>query len=153
VKTADLLSDIASVAGALGGLAGFSALIIALLRDRNRRRIPPAELRQLLHDLEDAFTDIITSPEGRPPAWFDDAQRKRNGQMLASYAGLLVDDDLNSRVGQARLAYMDCLTLARIVGRGDPSQQIEQAEHGRAATSRAIDRMNELRRTYGTPGS
>jgi hypothetical protein len=134
---------------ALGGLAGFTALAISLLQGRRRRFVPDARLRTLLESLIEDFGEI-TGFGGRPSPWFLDAERRKRELALASVNGAIVDDSLNSSVGEARAAYLDCWSSS------SPSQpenqarlQLEAAERGVSAAGKAIDRINALLRRYG----
>lgn len=133
---------------AVGGLAGFIALAIALWQNRAKRSLPREELRGLLESLIEDFNDI-TASGGRPQNWFLEKERVRRELRLASLNGAIVDDGLNRLVGDCRADYLDCWSLATTTA--DPrrvQRQVDSANKGVATAGKALDRMNELIRKY-----
>ncbi|MEV1008664.1 hypothetical protein [Streptomyces sp. NPDC049881] len=159
--TPQWIAAIASVISALGGAAGFAALVITLRRRRTATRLPPFELRRLLHELEEMLGELISNG-GMPTDWFLAPEQRRTSQLLASYSGLLADDELNALVSQARVAADDCWAAAPPVLPGAAAaglpptelaeidqrleRQLEQARTGRDVLLRAISRLDELMR-------
>jgi hypothetical protein len=146
---ADWVTAIGTVIAAVGTVGTLIAMYRSSRRLQQARSVPSNELRHLLLWLESAFEEIRESEEMRTQEWFRDEARRSSWQVLAAEAGTLVDDRLNSRVGGARIAYLDCISLA-----GSPGRQ--EAQRGRAiegidSTRQAIERMNELWRKYGRP--
>ncbi|MFE5941139.1 hypothetical protein [Streptomyces sp. NPDC056480] len=149
----DWIQAIAGIVSALATIAAFAALWISIAAQREGRaearlmsRVPSPELQPFLLRLEERFGDIIAEG-GKPSAWFLALEQRREEQMLAAYAGLIMDDDLNQLVGQARAEYQSCFALAgspEAVDLGRVQEQVDAARSGRSLVVKAIDRTNEL---------
>lgn len=79
--------------------------------ERRARRVPPAEVLELVHGLHNDFTDIISN-EGCDAIWFTDSARADRHLRLAALAGQIVDDRLNELLGKARIRYIECSEMA-----------------------------------------
>lgn len=144
----------AQIVSAVGGLAGFTALLVELWSRKVRRKRPPDGLLDGLLWLQDTFGDVLANG-GRESLWFLDPERRRQENLLAILAGQIVDDDLNSLVGTARMNYGSLFPIAPGHGTLNSShnvkrieKQIQYAGDGRTACTKAIDRANKLIRDY-----
>ncbi|WP_129839597.1 hypothetical protein [Streptomyces sp. RFCAC02] len=153
------IAAIASVISALGGVAGCAALVILLRRRQAVARVPPAEVSRLLHELEGMFDELLANG-GLPVDWFLAPEQRRTGQLLASYTGLIGDDELRTLVAHARESVDNCWAAAPAVlpgaaAAGLPAdelaaiderleRQLTEARTGRAMTARAIARLDHL---------
>lgn len=153
-SVADWMSAWGQVIGGLGGLAGFVALGIELPRQRNRSRKPPVDLLLSLAWLEESFGDVSANG-GRESFWFLAPERRREESRLAILNGQVVDDELNSLVATARAFYLDASALApgheqlrSPLAAGQVQRQLGAVDQGRAATTDAINRANELLRKH-----
>lgn len=146
--------DVREWISAIGGTAGFAALLVTLVRDRRRRARPPQQLPELLQELERTFSDIVAGG-GQDTSYFLDPSRQSFIGRLAMTAGTVVDDSLNAAIGAAQNNYLDCWSWAPAPGANAPSSmkdnQIEAARSGRSHAVKAIDRMNSLYRKYPLP--
>jgi hypothetical protein len=134
---------------AAGGLAGFLALLLEILRSRRRRRQPPHELLNQLVDLHGWFQAVIVHGD-QDSEWFRDPDRPRREILLAVIAGQLADKKLFDLVRTARSTWADCVALAAEQGRGPADdarqRQLDAAGRGMRTTAKAIDRANGLMR-------
>lgn len=133
---------------AIGGLAGFTALVATIVQSSKRRYMPDPSLRPLLDAMIEDFNTIV-AVGGQPSPWFNETERRRREMTLASLHGAVVDDELNAKIGAARAEYLDCFSCS------SPSRPINQVERqidaasaGRTAAGAAIDRLNLLTRKY-----
>lgn len=138
----DPVAIIAVVIAALSLLGTIVAAMWAFIGVRRRSAVPPAGLAEALSDLNDSFNDI-TATGGRDTSYFlsDDQQNLRS--RLDVLAVHIVDDKLNALVGAARVERLDCWSLSN--PRFFP-KQMDAADRGKAAASRAIERCGELYR-------
>jgi hypothetical protein len=132
-----------------GGLAGFTALVIELLRSRRRRKRPPAELVGYLVELHGWFQAVLVHG-GRNSQWFEDPERPRREVQLAAIAGQLIDRNLHDLVSAARAAWLDCVMLVPDPGVRHSEEarqrQLDTAKMGMRTTAKALDRANRLMR-------
>jgi hypothetical protein len=116
-------------------------------RERRARRVPPADLLDLIRGLHNDFTHIISN-EGRDAVWFADSARADRHSRLAALAGQIVDDRLNDLLGKARFRYIECSEMAPTETTSDPTSrkqlQVARANEGRAFATKAINRYNDL---------
>jgi hypothetical protein len=147
--------DITAWVAALGGLAGFVALGLTVQRQRRQRTLPPAELDASLLWLLEVFGDMIAGPH-RDTSYFLTPERQHQQTLLATLNGRIMDDDLNSLVGDARAEYHECwvhsgmdmhVTGDRTTSPDDRDGDRDQREHARTGQSKvvaAVERMNAL---------
>lgn len=134
--------------GALGGLSGAVALVITVWRIRRARRVPPAELRDRLLSLSEAFGDVVAAG-GQESAWFLTADRRREEALLAALSIQIRDSELYGLVGEAEAHYRDAFALAPGHGMlsADPQrvgQQNAAARAGRTKVDAALRRLARL---------
>jgi hypothetical protein len=72
----DWITASATVVAAVGGLAGFSALIVEVRRSRGARLRPPEGLLTVLQDFSVTFSEITVAGQGRRMT-LDHRQRMR----------------------------------------------------------------------------
>jgi hypothetical protein len=152
--TADWITAWATVVAAVGGLAGFIALVIELWRRRGKRKRPPVGLLGGLLWLDESLRDIAAL-NGRESFWFLEAERRRQETLLAALNGQVVDDLLNKLVGEARAGYNSAFALAPGHGTKESTanihriqQQVELAQDAQTMCRKAIDRANTLIREH-----
>lgn len=152
--TTDWITAWATVVAAVGGLAGFIALVIELWRRRGHSKRPPVGLLEGLLWLDESLGDIV-AVNGRESLWFLEAERRRQETLLAALNGQVVDDVLNRLVGEARSGYNSASALAS--GHGTQrstantrrvQEQMEVVQDAQAACRKAIDRANTLTRKH-----
>lgn len=106
-------------------------------------------MRPLLEGLIYDYNELIAAG-GVPSPWFLDHGRQQRDLSLASLQGAVVDDELNSLIGEARGNYQDCFAFSSPTrSPAHVEKQLKHASTGRAAGSAAVERMNELVRKYG----
>ena len=128
-----------------GGLAGFIALVVALLQTRRRRFVPDPALRGLLEALFRDFNEIVATGAAHAP-WFLEDERQAQQGRLSSLQNAIVDEALHAKVAAARAEYHDCWACA---SSAHSERQVKAATAGRRATEEAIERLNVLMVKHG----
>jgi len=146
----DWITASATVVAAVGGLAGFSALIVEVRRSRGARLRPPEGLLTVLQDFSVTFSEI-TAAGGQESFFFLDQRRQRAELILVTLSGQIRDRELETHIIKVRASYI--VAWAHSPGHGmlnDPESsdsvksQLTAAKEGHEATTKAIDRASAL---------
>jgi hypothetical protein len=134
-----MMDDPSLLAQAIGWVTIFGGLVvllgIAVALWRNRRRLPEAELENLLGDLIHDFTEL-EALRSRGPDWFTERRRRQRELRLASLHEL-IDANLAAAVAECRARYLDCWAQAA-TGSPEAAGNGDLVHLGRASASRAL---------------
>jgi hypothetical protein len=135
-----MMDDPSLLAQVIGWVTIFGGLVvllwIAVALWRNRRKLPEAELEDLLDDLIRDFTEL-EALHSVGPDWFTEPRRRQRELRLASLHELL-DASLVAAVAECRARYLDCWAQAA-AGSPEAAGNADLVHLARMSASRALN--------------